>query len=143
MLPRRDARHPRGWRGPDLPASRRRDRAVRGGDRQAVRPLLGARRVPERARHQDVEAVRELPHRPRPARPGRGRGGGPAPVLADALSQGARLHGRRARGGAGGCETVGRVLRTTWAGRGTWDGGWGWGGGGGGAARGPGRQIRG
>src|SRR5438876_973300 len=89
---RADARHPRGRRGPDLPAPRGRDRAVGGGDGAAVRALVAARGVPQRARHQDVEAVRQLPRRARPAGAGGGRGGGPAPVLADALPQAARLH---------------------------------------------------
>src|SRR2546428_201545 len=57
----------RGRRGPDLPAPRGRDRAVGGGDGAAVRALVAARGVPQRARHQDVEAVRQLPCRARPA----------------------------------------------------------------------------
>src|SRR2546425_137595 len=106
---RGDARHPRGRRGPDLPAPRGRDRAVGGGDGAAVRALVAARGVPQRARHQDVEAVRQLPRRARPAGAGGGRGGGPAPVLADALPQAARLHRRSARRGGRGRETFGGV----------------------------------
>ena len=44
QLPRRDVRHPRRRRGPDLPAPRVRDRPDRGRHRQAVRALLGAQR---------------------------------------------------------------------------------------------------
>src|SRR5438477_395042 len=107
VLPYRDARHSRRRRRLDLPASRRRDRAVRSGNREAVRPLLAARRVPQRARHEDVEAVREFPHGARSARSGRGRRRGAAALLADALSQGAGLHRRSARGGGGGREAAG------------------------------------
>src|SRR5207249_6669319 len=79
------------------------------GDRKAVRPLLAPRRVPERARHEDVEAVREFSHGARSARSGRGRGRGPAPLLADPLSQGTRLQRRSTRGGGGGSEAPGGI----------------------------------
>src|SRR5438093_8243328 len=111
VLRHRNARRPRRRRRFDLSASRRRDRAVRSGDRQAVRALLGARRVPQRAWHEDVEAVREFSHGARSARSGRGRRGGAAPLLADALSQGAGFHRRRARGRGCGREAAGGVLR--------------------------------
>src|SRR4029077_21128522 len=111
VLPYRDARHSRGWCGPDLSASRGRDRAVGGGNGEAVRSVLAARRVPERAGHEDVEAVRKFSHGARSARSGCGRGGGAVAVLADALPQGARLHRRSARGGGDRGETAGGVLR--------------------------------
>src|SRR5213592_1534139 len=76
VLRHRNARRPRRLRRFDLSASRRRDRAVRSGDREAVRAFLAARRVPQRARHEDVEAVREFSHGARSARSGRGRRGG-------------------------------------------------------------------
>src|SRR5213082_2773688 len=68
-----------------------------GGDREAVRALLAARRVPQRGRHQDVQAVREFPHGTRPAGAGRGRGRRAAALLPDALPQSARLQRRVAR----------------------------------------------
>src|SRR5690349_23034827 len=42
----------------DFPASRKRNRAVGGCHGAAVRPLLGARRIFERARHQDRKSTR-------------------------------------------------------------------------------------
>ena len=54
-VPGRNLRHSRRRRGPDLPASRERDRAVGGEDRQAVRALLGALALPAGRGREDVE----------------------------------------------------------------------------------------
>ena len=59
-VPRRDARYPRRRRRPDLPAPRKRDRAVGGAHRQAVCALLAARRVPDGGRPEDVEVAGQL-----------------------------------------------------------------------------------
>src|SRR3989442_15540395 len=81
-----NARHSRRRDRFDFSASRKRNRAVRRSDGPAVRAPLGAWRIPERARHQDVEAARKLSHRPRSARAGRGCGGSAVVVLSNALS---------------------------------------------------------
>ena len=65
----RDLRHPLRRRRQHLPAPRERDRAERVGHRRAVRPLLAARRAPDRRRPEDVEVAGQPVHARRPARP--------------------------------------------------------------------------
>ena len=60
QVPGRDARHSRRRRRPDLSAPRKRDRAIGVADRQAVRALLAALRVPDGGRPEDVEIARQL-----------------------------------------------------------------------------------
>ena len=69
-------RHPRRRRRPRLPAPRERDRAVRGGDRRAVRALLAARRHAAGQRREDEQVARQL-H----AAQGRARALSDAPVI--------------------------------------------------------------
>ena len=83
---------------PDLPASRGRDRAVRGGDGQAVLALLVPRRVPADRRHQDGQAPRQRDDGAGNARAGDLAGGDPPFRLHDALSEGAQPFGGGARG---------------------------------------------
>ena len=68
-------RHPHRRRRQHLPAPRERDRAERGGDGEAVRRRLAARRAPDRRRREDGEVEGQLLHarrRPRAGqRPGR------------------------------------------------------------------------
>src|SRR5215813_3475252 len=62
-VPWRIVRHSLRWRGSDLSASRKRDRAIRRRDLQAICPVLGAHRVPACRRREDVEVQRELLYR--------------------------------------------------------------------------------
>ena len=68
QVPGRDAGYPRRRRRPDLPASRKRDCAIRIAHRQAVRALLAARRVSDGGRPEDVQVAGQLFHPARPAR---------------------------------------------------------------------------
>ncbi len=65
-VPGRELRHSPGRRGPDLSASRKRDCAIGGDDRQAVRALLGTLALPAGRRREDGQERRQLLHRPRP-----------------------------------------------------------------------------
>ena len=76
--PRSVVRHPHRWRGPDLPASRGRDRPERGGDRPDLRRDVAPLRAPPDGWRQDGEAERQ--HREgRRADRRRRPGPGPAP----------------------------------------------------------------
>ena len=60
-------RHPPRRRRSHLSASRKRDRAVGGADRQTVRAYLGACALPSGGRREDGQERREFLHRPRSA----------------------------------------------------------------------------
>ena len=84
---RRGLRPPRRRHRPDLPPSRERA-GPGGGAGSGVRPLLGAQRLGDGRRHQDVQVARQLHHPPRfsgpPRCPGVSAAGAPCPLpLAD------------------------------------------------------------
>ena len=60
-------RHARRRHGPEIPASRERDRAVLRGLRHAVRPRVDAQRLRAHQRREDVEVARQFLHRARRA----------------------------------------------------------------------------
>ncbi len=100
-VPRPGLRHPRRRRGPDLPASRERDRPVRGRHRRAVRALLAAQRLPRDRRREDGQ-VRRQRGQPAPAPGALPRGGAalrpderPLPEPAGVLAGGPGGFGRR------------------------------------------------
>ena len=95
--PRRDPRHPRRRRGPHLPASRVRDRAVRGRHRQALRALLGAQRAAQPGRGEDVEVAGQYAVHPRAGQAPRS-GGHPDLSPRRALPAPVRLQRRAHRG---------------------------------------------
>ena len=90
--------------GSHFPPSRERDRAERGGDGEAVYPLLDAQRPPEPPRREDVEVdgafLRDRGHQP-------GVHGRGDPVLSpfDPFPQRHRVQPRAAEGGRGGPRT--------------------------------------
>ncbi len=96
QVPGRDARYPRRRRRPDLPAPRKRDRAIGIAHRQALRALLAARRVPHGGRPEDVQVAGQLLHPARPAGARLPAGSHPLPAGFGAVPQVAELHLRRA-----------------------------------------------
>ena len=61
-------RHSRRRHGPEVPASRERDRAVLRRDRRRLREPVDAQRLPQRRRREDVEVAEQLLPHPRRAR---------------------------------------------------------------------------
>ena len=104
-------RHPRRRHRSDLPASRERDRAERGRDRQAVLALLGARRVPDRRRAEDVEVARQHLHDSRRRRERLPAVGGAVSAAVGALPQAAQLHVGEPGAGRGGAAAADRFPR--------------------------------
>ena len=94
-------RHPHGRRRPHLPAPRGRDRAVRGGDRGAVRPHLDALRPPPDGRREDGQVGRQHRARRRPDRLGRRPARAALCPDLGPLPGAAQLLGRVADGGRG------------------------------------------
>ena len=80
---RRGLRSPRRRHRPDLPPSRERA-GPGGGAGSGVRPLLGAQRLGDGRRHQNVQVARQLHHPPRfsgpPRCPGVSAAGAPRPL---------------------------------------------------------------
>ncbi len=94
-LPGRAVRHPRRRRRPDLPAPRKRDRAVRGGvRRRPLRAPLAALGDGQLRRREDVEVAGQRRHHPQGGRDQRPGGAAPA-VRERPLPQPGRLHDRR------------------------------------------------
>ena len=104
-VPRRDARPSRRRRGPGLSASLVRDRPVRGGHGQAVRPLLAPQRLREPRVREDVEVARER-HDDRGAARAARSGDPPALPAPGALPQSRRVR----RGGRPGDAAPARAL---------------------------------
>ena len=95
-LPGRAVRHPRRRRRPDLPAPRKRDRAVRGGvRRRPLRAPLAALGDGQLRRREDVEVAGQRRHHPQGGRDQRPGGAAPA-VRERPLPQPGRLHDWRA-----------------------------------------------
>jgi hypothetical protein len=86
QVPGRDAGYPRRRRRSDLPAPRKRDRAIGIAHRQTLRALLAARRVPHGGGPEDVQVAGQLLHAPRPAGRGTARSH-PLPAGFGALPQ--------------------------------------------------------
>src|SRR6185437_12318087 len=82
---------------PDLSASRKRDRPGRTPDPRALRPLLDAHGVPARQRREDVQALGQFFHRPRPDGEGLPSQRHPLPAGFRALPPPAQFHPRRPR----------------------------------------------
>ena len=91
-------RHPRRRHGPEVPASRERNRPDLCGLQRAVRKALDAQRLRARGRREDVEVARQLLHRARSA--AAPAPGGPARLPARLALPGAgELHGRQPAAG--------------------------------------------
>src|SRR5215475_2398923 len=102
------------WRrGPDLPASRKRDRTIGGCNRQNLRAILDARALSARGRSEDVEEPRQLLYASRPDSERSQAFVDSLSALICSISKAAQLYLRRFEAGGKFCRTAAQFQDTS------------------------------